>query len=136
MMNEISISKEFWLDPFQTIVHVLNKAHLRPKSDKTPYELWYDRPTSIKRFKVFGSRCYIKNNDEHSGKYDDKADERIFLGYATNNRGYRCFNKRMHKLMDCIDVRVDEEIPLNDYQIRSVEINDEDMNEVDEQKFK
>ncbi len=38
--------------------------------------------------------------------------------------------------MDCIDVRVDGEIPLNDYQIRSVEINDEDMNEVDEQKFK
>jgi hypothetical protein len=58
--------------------------------------------------KFFGSTCYIKNNDENIGKYDDRADEGIFLGYATNSKGYRCYNKRLHKLVDCIDVKVDE----------------------------
>jgi hypothetical protein len=72
--------------------------------------LWYGRPASIKHFKVFGSKCYIKNNDENLGKYDDRDDEGIFLGYATSNKGYRCYNK-MHKMVDCIDVKVDEGIP-------------------------
>jgi hypothetical protein len=38
-------------------------------------------------------------------------DEGIFLGYATNSKGYKCYNKRLHKMVDCIDVKVDEGIP-------------------------
>ena len=79
-MNEINISQTFWVEEIHTSVHILNKAHSRPNSNKTPYELWYGKPASIKHFKVFGSKCYIKNNDEHLGKYDDRADEGIFFG--------------------------------------------------------
>jgi hypothetical protein len=71
------------------VVHILNKAPLRPNSDKTPYELWFGRPASIKHFKVFGSKCYIKNNVDPLGKFDGRVDEGIFLGYATNSKGYR-----------------------------------------------
>jgi hypothetical protein len=98
------------VEAIHTVVHILNKAHLRPHSDKTPYELWFGRPASIKHFKFFESKCYIKNNDENIGKYDDWDDEGIFLGYAINSKGYKCYNKRLHKLFDCIDIKVDEEI--------------------------
>jgi DNA-binding transcriptional MerR regulator len=84
---------------------------------------------------VFGSKCYIKNNDDHLGKFDDRDDEGIFLGYATNSKGYRCFNKRMHKLMDCIDICVDEELPSKETD-KSVDTNDENTNEIEEQQFK
>jgi hypothetical protein len=67
-------------------VHILNKVHLRMNSDKTPYELWFDRPASIKNFKVFGGKGYIKNNVDHLGKFDGRVDEGIFLGYATNSK--------------------------------------------------
>jgi hypothetical protein len=86
------------------------KDHIIPQSDKTLYQLWFGIPTSIKHFKVFGSKCYIKNNDENIVTYDDMVDEGVFLGYDTNNKGYICYNKRMHKLVDCIDIKVDEEI--------------------------
>jgi hypothetical protein len=110
MINERNIAQTYWVEVIHTTVHILNKVHLRPHSDKTPYELWFGRPASIKHFKVFESKSYIKNNDENIGKYDDNADEGIFLGYATNSKGYRCYNKRLHKLVDCIDIKVDEEI--------------------------
>jgi hypothetical protein len=110
MMNEKNIGQTYWVEAIHKAVHVLKKAHLRPKSDKTPYELWFGRPASIKHFKVFGIKCYIKNNDENLGKYDDRADEGIFLGYATNSKGYRFYNKRLHKMADCIDVKIDEGI--------------------------
>jgi hypothetical protein len=82
MMNERNIPQTYWVEEIHTTVHILNKSHLTPQSDKTPYELWFGRPASIKHFKVFWSKCYIKNNDENLGKYDDKDDEGIFLGYA------------------------------------------------------
>jgi hypothetical protein len=110
MMNEKNIGQTYWVEAIHTTVHVLNKSHLRAQSDKTPYELCYGRPASIKHFKFFGSKCYIKNNDANLAKYDDRADEGIFLGYDTNNEGYRCYNKTLHKMVECIDIKVDEGI--------------------------
>jgi hypothetical protein len=107
-------------------IHILNTTHLRPNSDNTPYELWFGQPASIKHFKVFGSKCYIKNNDDHLGKFDSRVDESIFLGYATNSKGYRCFNKRMHKLVDCINVGIDEEAPVKDQHIISTKSDEKD----------
>ena len=98
------------MEEIPTVVHILNKAHLRPHNDKTPYELWFGRPASVKHFKVFGSKCYINNNDENIGKYDDSVDEGIFLGYSKNSKGYKCYNKRLHKLVDCNNIKVDAEI--------------------------
>jgi hypothetical protein len=115
-----------------TTVHVLNKAHLIPQSDKTPYELWFGIPTSIKHFKVFGSKFYIKNNDENLSKYDERADEGIFLGYATNSKGYRCYNKRLHKMVDCIDVKFDEGIPTR--EMYSNESSTEDTAKVEDEQ--
>ena len=121
MMNERNISQTYWVEAIHTTVHILNKSHLRSNSDKTPYELWFGIPVSIKQFKVFGSKCYIKNNDENIGKYDDRDDEGIFLGYAANSKGYTCYNMRMDKLVDCIEIKIDEGIPVKDIQISSVE---------------
>jgi hypothetical protein len=44
MMNEKNIGQTYWVEAIHTAVHVLNKAHLGPQSDKTPYELWFGRP--------------------------------------------------------------------------------------------
>ena len=73
MMQENNIAQTFWEEAVHTTVHILNKSHLRPRSDKTPYELWHGKPASIKHFRIFGSKCYIKINDENLGKFDARA---------------------------------------------------------------
>jgi transposase InsO family protein len=45
MMNGNNIAQTYWVEAIYTIIHILNKAHLRPHSVKTPYELWYGRPS-------------------------------------------------------------------------------------------
>jgi hypothetical protein len=57
MMNEKNIGQNYWVEE--------QCSSPQTKSDKTPYELWLGRPASIKHFKVFRSKCYIKNNDEN-----------------------------------------------------------------------
>ena len=44
------------------------------------------------------------------GKFDARADEGIFLGYASKSKGYRCYNKTLCKIVERIDVRFDEEL--------------------------
>jgi hypothetical protein len=54
------------------------------------------------------------------------------LGYATNSKGYRCYNKRSHKLVDCIDIKFDEEIPVRN--VSSVETRTEDIVENEDEQ--
>ena len=42
------------------------------------------RPASVKYFRVFGSKCFIKINDDSPGKFDSRFDEGIFFGYCSN----------------------------------------------------
>jgi hypothetical protein len=108
MLDESEVPKTFWGEVVQTVVNILNKAHIRVNSDKTPYELWHGRPTSIKHFKIFGSKCYIKRNEDNLGKFDSREDEGIMLGYSSRSKGYKCYNKRLHKIVESIDVKVNE----------------------------
>ena len=64
----------------------------------------------MKYFRVFGSKCYILSDRENLGKFDAKSDEGIFLGYFTNSRAYRVFNKRTKTVMESINVEVDDSI--------------------------
>ena len=49
--------------------------------DKTPYELWFGHSPSVKYFRIFGRKFYIKRDDD-IGKFDPMRNEGIFLGYS------------------------------------------------------
>jgi hypothetical protein len=86
--------------------------------------LWFGRPTSVKHFKVFGRKCYIKRDDDNLGKIDSKLDEGIFLGYSSNKKAYRCYNMRLHKIVESENVKVDD--------LTSRRIKSQDNSQVDE----
>ena len=108
MLDDSGTPDMFWGEAAHTAANILNKAHVRVNSDKTPYELWYGNSPTVKHFKVFGSKFFIKNNDEKLGKFEPRADEGILLGYSSRSRAYKCYNKRLWKIVECIDVVIDE----------------------------
>ena len=96
MLNETSLPKYFWADVVNTSSYVLNRVLIRPILKKTPYELFKDRRRALNHVKVFGCKCFILNNGkEQLGKFDSKADEGVFLGYAINSHAYKVYNKRL-----------------------------------------
>ena len=107
MINEAGISHKFWPQAVHTTVHILNRALLGNNSDKTPYELWKGRPANINYFRVFGIKCYIKREDK-VGKFDSRVDEGILLGYYSKSKAYKCYNHRLNKVVESINVRIDD----------------------------
>jgi hypothetical protein len=108
MVNEEKLSNGFWREAISTVVYILNRVHLKINSNKNPYELWFGRAPSVKYFKVFGSKFYIKRLDENLGKFDVRSNEGIFLGYSSTKKPYRCYNLILHKIIESADVKVDD----------------------------
>ena len=108
MLDEFGTHDTFWGEAAHTTVNILNKAHVRVNSDKTSYELWYGKPPTVKNFRVFGRKCFIKNNDEKLGKFEAREDEGILLGYSSRSKWYKCYNKRLWKIFECIYVVFNE----------------------------
>jgi transposase InsO family protein len=109
MIHSRNLAQHFWGEAINTACHIINKVYLRPETNKTPYEIWRGKKPKVKYFKTFGSKCYILRDRENLGKFDSKSDEGIFLGYSTNSRAYRVFNKRTETVMESINVVVDDE---------------------------
>ena len=108
MMIENNISHKFWKEAVGTTVHIQNRCLFRPHTHKISYELWFGRKPTVKYFKMFGSKCFIRKKNINLEKFEDKADEGIFLGYSTKSRGYKCYNKKLKKIVESTDVKVAE----------------------------
>ena len=93
-----------------TSCHISNRIFFRARTKKTAYEIWNGKKPRVKYFQVFGSKCYILNDQENLGKFDAKSDEGIFLGYFITSRAYRVFNKRIKTVMESINVEIDDAI--------------------------
>ena len=80
---------------------------IRPKLNKTPYELWKDKKPNIGYFKFFGCKCFILNVKDNLGKFDPKSDIGIFLSYSNSSKAYRVYNKRTLAVEESIHVAFD-----------------------------
>nr|GEW61438.1 hypothetical protein [Tanacetum cinerariifolium] len=85
-----------------------NHSLVIPRHEKTPYHIINNRKPSVKFFHIFGSLCYIVKDGENLDKMKEKGDACIFVGYSTQLRAYRVFNKRTRVIMESIHVNFDE----------------------------
>ena len=103
-------------------------------SEKTPYEIWFRRPASIKYFRVFGSKCYIKREYYNLGKFDTRIDEGIFLGYSSTKNACKCYNLRLHKIIKSANVNVDDTKSRRIQIQESVDVEETDDEEIDDKE--
>ncbi|GJR60001.1 retrovirus-related pol polyprotein from transposon TNT 1-94 [Tanacetum coccineum] len=78
------------------------------RHEKTPYHIINARKPSVKFFYIFCSLCYIVRDDENLDKMMEKGDACIFVGYSTQSRAYRVFNKKTRIIVETIHVKFDE----------------------------
>jgi hypothetical protein len=86
ILDESKAPRTFWGEVVQIVINILNNVDITINKNKTPYELWHGRPTSIMNIKKFGSKYYIKRNEENLGKFYSRSDEGIMLGYSYRSK--------------------------------------------------
>ncbi|KAJ9549796.1 hypothetical protein OSB04_022339 [Centaurea solstitialis] len=100
----------FWAEVVASVCFTQNRSLITKRFMKTPYELVYNRPPSIKFFRVFGCECYVKNDKDNLDKFSPKGDEGIFIGYAMDSPSYRVFNKKTRRVVESTNVDFEEGI--------------------------
>ena len=76
---------------------------------KTSYELIKGRKPNISHLRTFGCTCFVHNNGKDNlGKFDPRSDEGIFLGYSSQSKAYRVYNKSTKKIEESIHVVFNE----------------------------
>ena len=108
MLNFAQLSLYFWAEAVQTACFVQNRSIINKRLDKTPYEALNLKKPELKFFRIFGCRCFVKNNKDHLGKFEPKADEAIFLGYSLNKVAYRVLNRRTRVIEESFDISFDD----------------------------
>nr|GEV72562.1 hypothetical protein [Tanacetum cinerariifolium] len=108
MLSAAKVHLLFWAEAIATACFTQNFSLIIPQHEKTPYHIINDRKPSVKFFHIFGSLCYIVRDGENLDKMKEKSDACIFVGYSTQSRAYRVFNKRTRVIVETIHVNFDE----------------------------
>ena len=108
MLQNKNMARNLWGKVVNTACHTVNRVYFRPSTKKTPYKLWKGRKPNVKYFRIFSSTCFILKDRENVEKFDSRSDEGIFLGYSSKRKAYRVYNKRTKKVMETVNVMIDE----------------------------
>jgi hypothetical protein len=65
-------------------------------------------PKNIDHFRVFGSKCYIKGEDDRVGKLDSQVDKGILVGYSRKINTDKFNNLGLNKIVKNINLNMDE----------------------------
>ncbi|GJT60741.1 zinc finger, CCHC-type containing protein [Tanacetum coccineum] len=98
---EVGLTSGFLHESYSSLVH-------KQGLTVNPHHIINARKPSVKFFHIFGSLCYIVRDGENLDKMKEKGDACIFVGYSTQSKAYRVFNKRTRMIVETIHVNFDE----------------------------
>ena len=126
MLDEYKTSDWFWAEAVNTACYAINRLYLHRILKKTSYELLTGKKPNISYFRVFGSKCFILVKRGRKSKFAPKTVEGFLLGYDSNTRAYRVFNKSSGLVEVSCDVVFDE---TNGSQVEQVDLDELDDEE-------
>jgi hypothetical protein len=123
MLGEYKTPERFWSEDVNTACHAINRLYLHRLLKKIPYELLTCNKPNVSYFRVFGSKYYILVKKGRHSKFALKVVEGFLLGYDSNTKAYRVFNKSSGLVEVSSDIVFDktngslrEEVDLDDVE--------------------
>ncbi|GJR31531.1 retrovirus-related pol polyprotein from transposon TNT 1-94 [Tanacetum coccineum] len=118
-LKRITVLLQSPAEAIATACYTQNRSIIHRRFNKTPYELINGRKLDISFLHVFGAICYPKNDRKDIGKLGAKGDIGFFIGYSADSCAYRVYNQRTKKIMETMNVTLDELLAMAFKQSRS-----------------
>ncbi|GKD99080.1 retrovirus-related pol polyprotein from transposon TNT 1-94 [Tanacetum coccineum] len=124
MLNSVNLPKQFWGEAVNTSCYTQNRSIIVKRHGKIVNQVFRGRSPDISYFHVFCSPVHIYNHRDHLGKFNEKSDDGLFLGYSPVAKAFRVFNIRRQEIKETYHVtfREDDEA-ITQSSIEGDEIN-------------
>jgi transposase InsO family protein len=126
MLDEYKTPDRFWAEAINIACYSINRLYLHRILKKTSYELFTSKKHNVSYFRVFGCKCFILIKIGRKTKFAPKVVEGFLLGYDSNTRAYRVFNKSTGLFEVSCDIVFDE---TNGSQVEQVDLDELDDEE-------
>jgi hypothetical protein len=108
LISHSSLPYTFWPYAFSTAVYLINHLPSLIRNYVSPWETLFGNSPDYKSFKIFGCACYPLLRSYNSHKFSLRSTQCIFLGYASNAKGYLCLDPNSNRLYTSRHVIFDE----------------------------
>ncbi|GJW06969.1 retrovirus-related pol polyprotein from transposon TNT 1-94 [Tanacetum coccineum] len=108
MLLASKLPLSFWAEAVATACYTQNRSIIISTHGKTAYHIINDKKPLIKHLHIFGCICYITRDGENLDKMKEKRDPCVMVGYSTQSKGYRVYNKRTRLIVESIHIKFDE----------------------------
>jgi hypothetical protein len=108
LSSHSSLPYTYWPYAFSTAVYLINRLPSIICNYVSPWEILFGNSPDYKSFKIFGCACYPLLRPYNSHKFSHRSTHCIFLGYASNAKGYLCLDPNSIRLYTSRHVVFDE----------------------------
>jgi len=108
LLAQSHLSSLFWVDAFVTSVFIINRLPSSVLGDVSPFFQLYNKGSDYSLLHSFWCSCFPLLHPYSTHKLMFKSKHCIFLGYSSNQRGYRCLYPLSRKVYVSRHVMFDE----------------------------
>ncbi|CAN1141377.1 Retrovirus-related Pol polyprotein from transposon TNT 1-94 [Linum perenne] len=105
-----NVPKYLWGEAVLTATYLVNRLPNRVLQYRTPKELLVQAYPHVQAYmsdlepKVFGCLAFVHIQQHNRTKLDPRAQKCVFIGYASRQKGYKCYSPVTRKIFTTMDV--------------------------------
>ncbi|GKE07650.1 ribonuclease H-like domain-containing protein, partial [Tanacetum coccineum] len=108
LLFQANLPPTFWVEALNVATHLLNFLPSTAIHNEIPYTRLFGTNPDYSLLRTFGCLCYPHLDTNH--KLEPRATPSIYLGQASNHRGYRCLDLKTNKIIISRHVTFDETV--------------------------
>ena len=108
MRIHAGLPKKFWADAVNTAAYLINHGPSTPLDGGIPEEAWKGKEVCLSHLKVFGCNSYVHIAAGARDKLDARSKLCTFIGYGTDDFGYRFWDDQSRKIIRSRDIVFNE----------------------------
>ena len=108
MLADSRLPHRFWAEALSTAVYLRNRSPINALEGITPCEAWSGAKPDVSTLRIFGCSAYAHVPKVERRKLDSKTRKCVFLGYGTDQKGYRLYDLQCMRIIHSRGVVFDE----------------------------
>jgi hypothetical protein len=108
LLAQSGLSPKYWIDDFLTAIFLINQLPSPVLQHESHFSKLFHHSPYYTSLRAFGCLCYPLLRPYANHKFSFKSKPCIFIGYGSNQKGYRCLDPTTHKVFLSRNVIFDE----------------------------